>query len=74
MNIENIEENVIERDLYEMETGIDAVMADMTYFRHNNPDMFQKYLINVKELVARANEIGTRLKFMNEYIKMEAVL
>ncbi len=74
MNIENIEENVIERDLYEMETGIDAVMADMTYLRHNNPDMFKKYLINCKELVARANEIGTRLKFMNEYIKMEAVL
>ena len=67
------EEDVIDRDFYTVTTGLDEVLSDMCYLRHNNPAEFKSKVVNIKEIAARATEILKQVGSMDACLKREGV-
>ena len=69
--LNEIEENSIEIELYSIDNGLDQILSEMLYLRHNNPEAFKNYLINVKEISAKAATLAQRVKLLNECLERE---
>jgi hypothetical protein len=67
------EEDVIDRDFFTVVNGLDEVLSDMCYLRHNNPAEFKSKVVNIKEIAARATEILKQVGSMDACLKREGV-
>ena len=66
-------EDVIDRDFFTVANGLDEVLSDMCYLRHNNPAEFKSKVVNIKEIAARAIEILKQVGSMDACLRREDV-